>query len=80
MTRPDIEDFKRLCADQSQPWGMADSDVTELCDYALHLETNLRAITMECEMSRRSDMSRSFHIDNIEALAKSAFPPSPWKG
>ncbi len=40
MERPAVEELRRLCADQSSPWGMADSDVVELCDYILELEAD----------------------------------------
>jgi hypothetical protein len=39
MKRPAVEEFKRLTTQPASAWGMADSDVGELCDYILHLET-----------------------------------------
>lgn len=38
MKRPAVEEFKRLTSKPASQWGMADSDVIELCDYILHLE------------------------------------------
>ncbi len=42
MNRPEIEEFKRLCGIETPFWGMADSDVIELCDYILQLEAHIR--------------------------------------
>jgi len=38
MKRPEVEEFKRLTSVPASAWGMADSDVVELCDYILYLE------------------------------------------
>lgn len=42
MKRPAVEEFKRLSVPENGPWGMADSDTVDLCDWILHLETTLR--------------------------------------
>lgn len=42
MKRPTVEEFKRLTSQPASAWGMADSDVVELCDYILHLEATLQ--------------------------------------
>lgn len=44
MKRPEVEEFKRLTDFPASTWGMADSDVVELCDYILQLEAALRDI------------------------------------
>lgn len=38
MKRPAVEEFKRLTSLPTSVWGMADSDVVDLCDWILHLE------------------------------------------
>ena len=47
VARPAVEDFMRLCSPANPFWGMADSDVLDLCNYILHLEANARAKTDE---------------------------------
>ena len=42
MKRPAVEDFIRLTSKPAAQWGMADSDVLDLCNYILELEELLR--------------------------------------
>lgn len=71
MERPDVEDFKRLCADQSSPWGMADSDVLDLCNYILELEGVAKATLSALKMIRNNWSGHSeacaFAIDFIKS-------------
>lgn len=38
MKRPAVEDFIALTSKPASQWGMADSDVLDLCNYILTLE------------------------------------------
>lgn len=38
MKRPAVEEFKKLSVPENGPWGMADSDTVDLCDWILMLE------------------------------------------
>lgn len=42
--RPAVEEFIRLTSSPASHWGMADSDVVDLCNYILHLEAALAAL------------------------------------
>lgn len=44
MKRPSVEDFKRLTSLPTHAWGMADSDVVDLCAWIFHLEATLKNI------------------------------------